>query len=708
MPQAFLLFSLGFFLVGAQTLLFRDFFRACAGNELLLTTFFIGWFMWAAAGGVLLRLFGKRIGAELLRAFAVLPLLTVPCFLLQHHLLSANAQLYARATQSLLPMPAILPRALLHIAPLSLLSGILLGLAGSWYQRQSTSTSALTNAYALSTLGSAVGALTTTLMLALHLLPETIFLYGAILPALAGCWNSHKRQHLYAALFTVLAITGTLLFGWQHDWTQLHARDQWQQSLSELDYVGSFSTSHGSYDFASGNNLFLVSTNNRMIDVWPNDDAAAEVAALTLAQHPDARRVLLIGDNGLSLSKMFLHICESITVTWLHPDPAYPEEAMRLAPEPLPSREMRLTAPGKDIREFIQAKQSDFDLIIVNLSAANTLYLKRLTTLPFYADLHQALAGDGIIAVRIADSGDIDLFTLSGAQIYSSLDRSFAEVVVKPGAASWVLAGKHKLQLTTDGMELRRRLRRIANSHNWFDAEALLSMFPPPATSQHHKTYARLLQHLGSEQLINRDPSTLLPRISEHSSSRKANLLLTSGGTVAGSALVLLMAMTTLLCCRRRNRAAPGSALPVLLMLFATAAISMVMVVVLMLLFQTRFGGLFFYIGLFLGLFMFGMFSGNRIARRCLSNWLQPRRLTALSLIAYLLLPLLLYLNYYQLTAAGIALSILLTGIFAGGAIPIVEHQLSSGRIRLDNLDTIGLVDNLGAMLGAGIVLLLF
>jgi hypothetical protein len=78
--RAAVVFSLGFFALVAQTLLFRDFLTAFEGNELGIGCFFGSWLIWVglgALGGRIASRFGGRLGERL----NLLALLYIPAFL---------------------------------------------------------------------------------------------------------------------------------------------------------------------------------------------------------------------------------------------------------------------------------------------------------------------------------------------------------------------------------------------------------------------------------------------------------------------------------------------------------------------------------------------------------------------------------------------------------------------------------------------------
>ena len=53
--RAAVIFSLGFFAIAAQTLLFRQFLTAFEGNELAIGVFFCSWLLWVTVGAWLAR-----------------------------------------------------------------------------------------------------------------------------------------------------------------------------------------------------------------------------------------------------------------------------------------------------------------------------------------------------------------------------------------------------------------------------------------------------------------------------------------------------------------------------------------------------------------------------------------------------------------------------------------------------------------------------
>ena len=79
LTRSAVVFSLGFFALVAQTLLFRRFLTAFEGNELGVGSFFGSWLLWVSLGALVGRL-PSRARDALVRRFELLALLYVPAF----------------------------------------------------------------------------------------------------------------------------------------------------------------------------------------------------------------------------------------------------------------------------------------------------------------------------------------------------------------------------------------------------------------------------------------------------------------------------------------------------------------------------------------------------------------------------------------------------------------------------------------------------
>ncbi|MHC4932815.1 MAG: spermidine synthase family protein, partial [Planctomycetota bacterium] len=437
-PWSAVVFSLGLFALVAQTLLFRSFLTTFEGSELGIGCFFGSWLLWVALGALLGRATSRIAG---LRSghFVTLTLLYLPAFLLQDHWLRSARALAGVGAYEVFELPGMIATSLWVNAPVSLLTGLLFTLAC----RSAAPSGGLPVArvYVLESLGAFAGGIAVTILLAAGLAEETVFLGAALVLSLAvAAFHGAKRPYLHGVPF--LAVTIALLTGLDSRWATAHDEAAWSALLKADDYQGSFATAQGRYLYGQREGQFAVMSWGGVSETLPNTERASEVVALSLAQHPTARRVLVVGPGSLSICRRFAQLPSIERVAWLHPDPDYPDALLARLPRPFRNPVAKLDIPRADVRAFLDRSRGEFDLALLHLPDVTTLLLNRYSTREFYDQLKRALSPGGTVAVRLSGGANYlgsELVYL-GASAYLTLKGSFGNVALKPGEESWLIA----------------------------------------------------------------------------------------------------------------------------------------------------------------------------------------------------------------------------------------------------------------------------
>ncbi|MFV1958059.1 MAG: hypothetical protein ACC662_01465, partial [Planctomycetota bacterium] len=188
--SAALIASLGFFSLVAQTLLFRDWLTALEGTELAIGSFFGTWLLWVAGGALAARAYGRlRPGhAPTWRALALLTLLYLPAYALEHVLVLHARDLVGVRAYEVLPLQDLLGLSLLLGAPVSFLTGFLFTLACRAAAAAPSRAGRLPVArvYVLEAAGAFVGGAGVTLLLGAGTTPAACALGAGLVLALAA------------------------------------------------------------------------------------------------------------------------------------------------------------------------------------------------------------------------------------------------------------------------------------------------------------------------------------------------------------------------------------------------------------------------------------------------------------------------------------------------------------------------------------------
>jgi spermidine synthase len=708
------LFSFGFFPLFAQALLFRDFLSQFEGHEFGIGCFFGSWLLWLGAGALVARWLRGDVSA-LARGFPYLLLAYLPAFLAQHQALLSARQFAGVLPYEVFPLHKVIWASALANAPVSFVTGLLFPIACVWMSRARLPLAAV---YAVEALGGFAGGLLATLLLAAEWRAESMFMLAAAelsVTALA-CHRGWKSPGFAASAALALALASAWEAGLPARWSVGNDRRAWERRLPGGEMSGRFATGQSVYLFGTYRGQFNVLANESICESVPEAEHASEIAALHLAQKPDARSVLVIGASSYPLCARLLSAGRVERVAWAHPDPDFPARFAAVLPAPPGARDPRLQIVGEEVRSFLRGSGSAFDLIVVNLPDATSLVLNRYFTDEFFRIAKQGLAPGGVLGVRVSGGENFlggDLVQL-GASVYSGLRATFARLAIKPGDETWLLASD-EAPVTSDAVELLRRYRDVEGREKLYPAEGLPQLFLPDRVAFQLKKYNDALARVDPVLLSNTDESPRSMLNSLIVAGRQAGVgprlgHLVRAFTLRGFRIVaigalLLGVLRLVYVTRARGAASPAGTAPydTGFLILTTGFAGMASSVVLMFHFQVRFGALQLYVGLLSALFMLGLYAGSELARRWLATDVsRSRRYLPWMLLGHAAFLAAVARAPEEISRPVFYALFLLAGLFTGGYVPVAAVWLKSGRATGDRESGSAfiLLDNVGGAAG--------
>ncbi|MCK5118787.1 MAG: hypothetical protein KAQ78_04345, partial [Candidatus Latescibacteria bacterium] len=184
--------------------------------------------------------------------------------------------------------------------------------------------------------------------------------------------------------------------------------------------------------------------NGLLMFTFPDYLYAEESVHFALLEHPDPRRVLLIGGGiGGGLEQALLH--PSIQhVDYVELDPKVIELGRRYLP---PGQAALLDDPSVSVhtmdgRRFVQTAQRGYDVVLIVLPAPFTIQLNRFYTLEFYRRVRKILNEGGVFSFGVVSSENYIGDELSDflSSMYATLHRVFPDIVVVPGDTNHFIA----------------------------------------------------------------------------------------------------------------------------------------------------------------------------------------------------------------------------------------------------------------------------
>ena len=707
------LFSIGFFPLFAQALLFRGFLSQFEGHEFAVGCFFGSWLIWLGAGALLVRLAGSRVD-RLLPHVPLLVLLYIPACAIQDYLLMNARQLAGVQAYEFFPLGKVLVFSLLANAPLSLLTGLLFTLACCWTgQRRGLP---LARVYALESLGGFAGGVCVTIMLTCGLGPETAFGWAALFLAASALFYQLATRSWQAAVLplaiAVLAAAG-LFLALGRGLAGLREAVIWQRLLPGGSFSGAFTTPQGTYLYGFYREQFNVVFGEAPCETVPDLEHASEVVAAHLAQKPDARAVLVIGPGSFAICQRFLDLPLIERVTWLHTDPEYPAQLLQVLPAHLRKNTGRLAAPPLEIRAALEQQPAAYDLVLVNLPDATSLSLNRYFTAEFFALVKKSLRPRGVLSVRISGGENYlggDLANL-GASACLSLQAHFRRLALKPGDESFLFASDDA-PLSDQPDVLAKQFASAAGREKVYPLEGIALLYPADRSKFQMARYRRTIKKVPEQILANSDArpramlNGLLLAVKQAGHGHQWSSWIT---TFAMSGIWIVLAGIALFAClraaylARQQQPAGATLFAPSFLVFSTGLAGMAVSVVLMFLYQVRFGSLASHIGLLSALFMLGLFAGSRMVEKILLS--RPQ-----SGVSVLRRGVLLQLCLLALLAelpgdaprSAFCGGLLAAGVLTGLYVPIAAKHLRLARGLSDRAGSIIflIADNLGGALG--------
>jgi predicted membrane-bound spermidine synthase/Na+-translocating ferredoxin:NAD+ oxidoreductase RnfG subunit len=625
--RGFVILAYGLFSIAAQTLIFREFITSFESNDIAVGLFFGCWFLWIALGAMAVNKSG-RFADWLTSNVELVLLLYLPAFVIQAGLLIQLRRLAGIAPYTLLPIPAALVSGVLVNAPMSFLTGLLFPVICKWVRRDTTS--AVSRVYLLESLGSFIGGLGTTVLLAYGVSSADVFLVLSFILSIAVLLSLFFVSQVNRPAFKAVSIIVVVLFGFTivsgggTSLTRFINKVKWSGLLPADSLAGSFQTAQAEYLYGQYQNQWVVVRQGSVIEAVPDPTSAGRIIALTLSQNPKAKHVLVIG-SGLNLCRQFLQLQQIDRLVWAEPDGEYINNILRVLPSDLSIADKRFESWTGDVRLILAQGRERFDAVIINMPEVLSSVSNRYWTLDFYGQVKRSLNSDGVTAVCIASGENImgtELVTI-GASAKQTLSRAFANMVFVPGDLAWFIVSDGD-NLTGEPGDLRDKFASIAGAEAIYPANGLLSIYIPDRAEKSLDAYdsadlpAEHLINLDSRPLANLFSLLLSAKQSDAPVTRLFKNLLPAGFPVFLAPLVIYVLLRFVFILTSPVGGKP-STFDSAFLVFAAGAVGIGVVIILMFLYQTRFGSLYLYIGAISSLYMAGLAAGAGVTNQLLA-----------------------------------------------------------------------------------------
>ena len=657
-----------------QIVTLREFLNVLAGNELVIGLILGNWLLLTGVGSFLGRYAGRLknplcwlVVAQV--AIAILPLLHISAIRLLKKLYVPGLMLGLNET---------LLFSLLVLLPYCMVSGFLLtlfsGLGGSLRNEQQ-----IGEVYVLDVTGDIIGGLLFSFCLIYFFSPFQVLTFLLVLNLSAAILVVHAEWHRFTAVPVALILAASLLTIAVFDLEKItgQAMFQGQQVIFQE------STPYGNLTVTRSAEQFTVYEAGIPVGSTQNIIAAEEAVHYALSQHPDPKRVLLVG-GGLNGSLAEILKYKVDTVDYVELDPAVIELVRRFSPV---ADDQRISLVAKDARLYVRSQKDAYDAVLVDLADPATAQLNRFYTVEFFNEVRRALRDGGVFS-----------FSLSGAEnyanpevrylsstVYRSLRKVFPNILIVPGDQQFYIGSEASLDY-----EIGERLAAKNIRTRYVKEDYLLA-----SLSEDRLAAARQIVSLPTPLNLDFRPASYFSLLDHWLSKFQSSLLLP-----LFIVLAIILAIVALLV--QAPRRAPPIALCV------SGFSGMGLEIVLLIAFQVCYGFVYKQLGIIVTAFLIGTAVGGAwsVRRIQTAHILMLRLDMLLSLFAFLLGPILIVL---QTTTNPVLIQVApailfpglttLIGFLVGAQFPAAA-KLTFSEVE-ETASTLYALDFLGAALGA-------
>jgi spermidine synthase len=443
----------------SQVLILRELLVLAQGQELKLALGLWGWLLWVglgSLGGGRLHLPGASgAGPGRLGGLTALLGLLLPATILASRALPSLVHLPLGQS---LPLSTTFMLFVILLAPTGLVSGYFFPNAVQVLSAAAPQEAA-GRAYYLETLGAALGVALLQLFLVGRYANLSLGLAVGLGLALAPWLLVRPRSRAARAALTLnfLLLAAALLAAPRLE--PLSRTWQWpgRQVIATVDSPYALLSASREAEQISffANNLWQFT--------YPDPLTAEHQVQLGLLEHPEPRRVLLLGGGVAGLGGEILKTRTVTELTYVELDPSLVRLAQGLLPAVADlSRDPRVHLIYQDARRFIETTNQRYDVILMALPEPKSAQLNRFYTREFYRLVVRKLLPGGVFSFALpgAETSLSPLRAAYLAMAYHTLGQVFAEVVAFPGGQVRFFASAGPGVLVSDPAVLVRRLKQ--------------------------------------------------------------------------------------------------------------------------------------------------------------------------------------------------------------------------------------------------------
>jgi len=689
-PLALSVVLLGVQAVLVQVLLIRETLAVYFGNELTIGIVFFSWLAGVAVGAAAATRWSGKLRRPALALLVLQGGMTVApaC---QVWLVRIVRLVLGTPSGELVPFPHVLGSALCFVVPFGLLVGMAFPVAcAAWKKlpgRAAGSARPIGVVYSLEALGALAGGVLYTFYLASRVPSFGVLAWLALTVWSVGVWLAlvhieGKLKTAVATIWTAAAVCGTaaLVASVPARLEAASAAARWRSFGQPGKLIVSRDSKYQNLVLAESEGQFSLFTNGQYVWSFPDVYGSPLDAHLVMCQHPDPRRVLLLGATPDFLVEVLRYPVETVDYVQLDPEILHMVRPYIEGPLLAAMADPRVNVHYADGRQFVKSTRQVYDIVVAELPDPSTTALNRFYTGEFFREIRSRLRADGVFTTQISSAvgylGD-EVLSYSGS-VFATLRSVFDYVAVTPGTVHRMFASDTAGVVSVDAGTLAERFERHEIESPYFTPYHFELYVPEDSTQFVQDAYAQ-----AKDLPVNTDtnPVTYFYNLvlwDRFSGGRWAPWLVRlheSGRVVAGSMFVATAAAVGLaVLVGRRRPAGWWRRWTALTSMSTTGFLGMSVDVFGLYVFQSMFGYVYQEAGLIVAVFMMGLTLGGLAGTTIVGRASRPTRWfvgTEIALLAFILaFPLLIPLAS---GAAALAVTagktVLVAAIFAGAVL---------------------------------------
>lgn len=444
-----------------QIVLMREEVALFNGNESTVGIVLATWLLWTASGNLLTSLLPDNWKHErrLIAAVACMNGLSLAATI--WGLREFRVHLQVVPGELLGPM-AIVFASIVCLSAFSALSGCQFSLAAKMYRHKCAVAGPLATSYAYlyETIGFASGSILAGIVLQRYCGPFQIAIIAALLNVSVALWLAAWTFPWRLFLATSATALAIVLIAYVAPELERSTQERlWRGFNLELTQESIY----GRIAILDSGGLRSIYQNGTIVANVPDQASAEEAVHYALLEHPNPRKVMLIGGgmNGSVLEALKHRMIEQLD--YLELDPTFIEVYRREFPAEWSNTFVnpRIRLHSVDGRQYLNSSHEKYDVLIINVSDPENAQLNRFYTEEFYQVARDHLAPRGLIAVQLHASEDMVSPTLAAylKSIHRTLQQVFPFVVAIPGGTVHYFGATEPDVLTEDPQLLIRRLK---------------------------------------------------------------------------------------------------------------------------------------------------------------------------------------------------------------------------------------------------------